>query len=308
MSVKGKKSKKKGSKGEKKNKLKPNVARPSDASIHQTLQRQEPITPHQPTVPAVRRRWRSWLKPDRALFYFIAGTALALFIAYYAARPAVSPSLSDQMVDVTNHAIPRISVTNTGAMTMRDVTVECLSNKAVFADKYTLELHRYVLMQEYAAATVNQGESFTAACPQAWFLYMNKTDGFFAFGEVSEEHSSLGIPFTFKYGPPTLLYSTGTPVFVRSDLVGYTNYPSTSLDGTLIIKYKFSLFGIRQERRVHLVGFRSAAVIVWKIAPESEAVIPDAPLSINSFKLTASVPDKGAAGVVYKAPAGPNDL
>jgi hypothetical protein len=184
-------------------------------------------------------------------------------------------------------------------MTIKHVTVECLGNKAIFADRFTLILNRYELSKEYSVPDMEPGESFTANCAEEWSLYMKSDEGFFAFGDVGPDvHApALAIGFYVKDGRPTLMYPSGPPSFVVSDLFGYLNHPVTAIDGTVIVRYRWPA-SWKQERRIHIIASRKKKVLEWRVAPKSEPTIPEAPIA-GGFTVTANGGRKGF-GAVYE--------
>lgn len=212
-------------------------------------------------------------------------TAAALPIAIYAMRPVLSvTSLPPPWFAGDYRA--RAVITNNG-MRIKDVVVQCVSNKAIADDKYTLELHKYFMVNEYSVNNVASGESFTADCEFAWHLLTKNTDGLFVLGDsamltANSEccvWNTLGIWFDLKHGYPL------REGYVNQAFVGYTRYPITGLDGSFIIKYKWPFSWFEQEKIIHMIARKTGNGVGWRVAPESEPVIKDAANQVVKIRL-----------------------
>jgi hypothetical protein len=185
----------------------------------------------------------------------------------------------------------RISITDNGAP-IRTVTVQCVTNKVVFAEKFTLELERYALIDEYSVSDVKPGESFTADCLFGWAMWMKSSGGFFALGGITPGIPTLGIGFYITNGIPSLMVTGGSPRAVTSDLVGLSNYRVTGIDGSLIVRYSWAWSWFRQEKTIHVIGATTNKGVEWRVGPKSEPIIRDGRMP-GGFKVTAKGPEKG---------------
>ncbi len=139
-------------------------------------------------------------------------------------------------------------------------------------------------------------------------MWMESSDGFFALGDVQPGVKTLAIGFYIKNNTPSLMSTGGRPQGVISDLVGYSNYPVTAIDGTLIVRYNWPFPWFQQQKIVHVIASnQGGAKLKWRIAPESEPVIPDvdpkllraAGIRTTGFKVIASGSKSGATGIVF---------
>ena len=96
-------------------------------------------------------------------------------IALYALRPVLSIT-SLEPSDLHGNNGTKASVTVSGSK-IRDVTVQCVTNKVIFDDTYTLAFSRFVLLDEYSVSDVGTGESFPADCNFAWELWRKQEIG-----------------------------------------------------------------------------------------------------------------------------------
>ncbi len=184
-------------------------------------------------------------------------------------------------------------------MSIRGVEAQCVTNKVVFADRFTLEFDKYVLQKKYSVPGVTSGESFVADCNFAWSMLMNAADGYFIFGGASPGFKSpgqqLGIPFRLKDGLPSpVAGSRGEAMAVDSDFAGYTAYPTTGIDASFLVFYAWPWSWVRQERIFHVIASQGGGreEIRWRSAPRSEPIIPDG-AQPNGFKVTAKGDGEG---------------
>ncbi len=274
----------------KKNKKdKPKPPNPNADSISARNGSAEPQINTLPTVQAQQVKqsernrlglWPAWLKGWK-LFVEVA-TFVALVLAFYALRPILTAVGLDNKEGSNSVSV---TVTDSG-MPISHVSAQCITNKVVFADKFTLELHRYLLVNQYSVPDVKSGESFNIECPMSWSMWMGKEDGFFAFGGVIPGVPTVGIGFFTNNGNPALMSPSGRVRLVTSDLVGYANYPVTAVDGTITVRYQWKFSWFPQEKLVHVVGSAYGdEKVMWRVAPESEPVAPDG--ALKGFRVKA---------------------
>jgi len=139
-----------------------------------------------------------------------------------------------------------------------------------------LAFTRFSKIDEYSVSDVNPGESFTADCNFAWSLWKKPTDGFFLMGAGIAREPQLGIPFIFRDGLPSPMPGVGVPAQVTSDFSGYSSSMITAIDGYFIVLYKWPLCWFQEKRTIHMIARRSDDTLKWRIAPDSEPIIPDA--------------------------------
>ena len=255
----------------------------------------------QPRRAAARGRsgqgfWPGWLKGWKLLVEI--GGLVGLLIAVYALRPVLSATLFDTNDGNTG---AQVSVTDNG-MSILGVSTQCITNKVIFSNRFTLELDNYALVNAYSVPHVRSGESFAVTCVFGWSMWMKSSDGFFALGDVQPGVQTLGIGFYVNNGVPALMRTGGAPQAVVSDLVGYSNYPVTAIDGSLLVRYHRPFSWFQQDKIIHVIACNQGGEkIRWRIAPESEPVIPDvdprllmaAGIKTTGFKVTARVRQMG---------------
>lgn len=236
----------------------------------------------QPPLPApqaqhVSRSWPRSLK-GWALFVEIC-TVLALLLSLYSIRPVLSANSIDTPEAVLSATV---AVTNTGS-TITHVDVRCIANKIVFANKFTLNFDHYSAIDEYSVPDVKSGESFSATCPVGWTMWMGARDGYFVWGDPRAGMRTLGIGFLRQAnGRFTLMHPDGPPqVVIPTSLNGYTRFPISWIDGSVIVTYKWLFSWTSQESRIHIIGHASEVAdnaghegnMKWHVAPTSEPVI-----------------------------------
>ena len=249
-------------------------------------------------VENVERSWTWWITGWR-LFVELA-TVFGLAIALYTLRPVLAVnSLAPSDLHGNNGSKASITVTGTG---IKDVTVQCVTNKVIFEGINTLALPRFTILDEYSVRDVAVGESFTADCNFAWSLWTKVEGGYFLMGEGTPGTPQLGIPFVLnKDGMPSLRPGAPFPAIVKPNLVGHFPSQVTSVDGYFIVLYRWPLSPFREKRTIHMIARRNSGGLQWRVAPSSEPIIADAP---GGFIVTASAePDKW--GVTMKR-TGPN--
>jgi hypothetical protein len=178
-------------------------------------------------------------------------------------------------------------------MKIKDVKVRCVTNKVIFENRDTLVLSRFTVIDEYSVSDVAPGESFTADCNFTWSLWTKPTDGFFLMGAGIPGvpgvpgTPQLGIPFLFKNGLPHLMPGAPLPAKFMPNFAGYSSSQVTAVDGYFIVLYTWPLRWLQQERIIHMIARRSDDILKWRVAPNSELIIPDA---TDGFIVTASGP------------------
>jgi hypothetical protein len=304
-----KKKKRKKKKHKRRNPLRAAGAAKAELS-HENMQEQpspdtqsiKPLPPEksQSRLPVenVTRSWIWWVTGWR-LFVELA-TVLGLAVALYALRPALTvTSLAPSDVHNNNGSKASITVTGTG---IKDVTVQCVTNKVIFEGRNTLALSRFAMVDEYSVRDVAAGESFAADCNFAWSLWTKAEGGFFLLGAGVPGVQNLGIAFLFKDGVPSLIPGAPFPAAIKSDLVGYSPSQVTAVDGYFIVLYRWPLSPFRERRVIHMIARRNSGGLQWRVAPSSEPVIADA---ADGFIVTASGTTPDQWGVTMKR-TGPN--
>jgi hypothetical protein len=176
---------------------------------------------------------------------------VGLPMALYALRPVLTPTVAASDLHGNSGAKASITVTGTG---IRNVTVQCVTNKVIFDDNFTLELNRYALIDEYNVSDVAVGESFSADCGFSWSIWVNGREGLFVFGELTPAVKVLGIPFRIKGDQLSPGVSGATPMGVTSVEVttpsfsGYRRDATTEVDGSFIVRYSACFAGLRKKK------------------------------------------------------------
>lgn len=241
------------------------------------------------------RRW--WLR-GRRIVPKIVGLAASL-IGIYTFRPVLSVASLATSHDSGLAANATITVTGSG---IRNVTVECVPNKATFDWKYTLELHNYFDVKEYSVRNVAAGESFVADCPLRASMLMGATDGYFFLGSVGPVSRMPGIRFSPLGGD--MRAEAGV---IEGPFWGYREIPATQFDGSIIVRYTPAVLPFRwasQARTIHLIAAGNGFELQWRVAPNSEPMIRDAPASHGGFKLIVSLRGDGYAFIGEPCGAG----
>jgi len=210
-------------------------------------------------------------------------TFLGLPAMLYTLSPVLSVG-SLQASDLHGNNGVKTSITVTG-MGIRDVSVQCATNKVIFENKNTLALPNFTLINEYAVGVVGRGESFTADCNFAWSLWTNSTDGIFLMGAGLEGKPQLAMPIFFRDGLPYPAPSPSIPSLMTPNLTGYSSAQVTAIDGEFIVLYKWPFCPFQQTRIIHLIAERNDSDLKWRPAPGSEPIIPNA---TGGYVFTAS--------------------
>ncbi len=171
----------------------------------------------------------------------------------------------------------KLLLTNSG-WEIRDVKVQCFTNKVIYKGIYGLAFDRFTRLTEYAVPDVKDGESFPADCYFAWSFWTKPTDGIFVYGRdvTASAGPYMGILVVFRNdGVPMLRPGTPVPAKMTADLTGYSYNQITAVDGSFVVEYRWPHTFWVQRRVIHVVARRSGDELKWRVAPESEPVIPD---------------------------------
>lgn len=239
------------------------------------------------------QRKRLWLKLKKFWPWWLQGKALLLeicafasvFLAIYALRPVLSFSSATPS---ERHGVygARVLVTHNG-WNIRDVSVECFTNKVLFGDKYSLAFDRFVLLDEYSVSNVKSGEPFPADCAFAWSFWTKPEDGIFIYGDASPGNLQMVIPIVFRGdGLPMLKPGSPLPAATKVDVAGYAYSQVTAVDGTFVIRYRWPYTPWFQQYIVHVAARRHNDELKWRVAPESEPIFVD-PSGPGSWIMTA---------------------
>lgn len=227
---------------------------------------------------------------------FLKGKALAIevvaivasIVTIYAIRPVLSVT-SVTSSDMHGQSAVKATIMDNG-IGISDVMVQCITNKVIFEERFTLDLSNYTKINEYSVPGMQSGESFTVECPFMWSMYATKVDGFFSFGDAIPGQKVLAIPFKVSNGIMSVPASGAGAIGVTPSLsvsTPGTKQTTTRADGTMVIRYKWSLCPwFSQEKRFHFITVPYSGGITWKEAPRSEPTISDARLP--GYKLKAS--------------------
>lgn len=204
------------------------------------------------------------------------GIALAIVFFLYQIRPVLTTSTLPPLI-ARERFNGRFSITNTGPTPISHVEVECRGNKALFARQHTFEMNGYVIIDEYAVPKVEPGESFVADCEQPWHLHADGGGGLLWLGaQMIPDPAPLIIDFTINQGKITLNHP-GKAMKGFCDLSGYTDYPLTGIDASLVVRYSIPFLPyVRYSKTIHLIAEDQGQGIEWRIAPSSEPILPDA--------------------------------
>jgi hypothetical protein len=105
-------------------------------------------------------------------------------------------------------------------------------------------------------------------------------EGIFIYGHEVPGNPVLGIPIVFRDdGLPMVRPGVPVPTKVVMGFTGYLNSQITAIDGAFVILYKWPLTPWVQRRVIHVVARRVGDDLKWRVAPESEPVIPDPDVS-----------------------------
>jgi hypothetical protein len=100
----------------------------------------------------------------------------------------------------------------------------------------------------------------------------------------------MGIPFDLPEGIPAAKSGVAIPSQVVSDFSGYWEVPTTSIDGSFIVSYKWPFCWRSENKTIHMIAKMAEAGVKWHVAPESEPVIPDA--RHNEWKVSVNTSGK----------------
>jgi hypothetical protein len=259
---------------------------PSDHNRPTEHLSEPPNTP----IPRLRAVLKHWLTGWRLVANFIP---VGILLTLYSLRPVLSVSspLPSDLHD-TNGA--KVSITNTG-MKIKNVKVQCVTNKVLFKNIHTLEMDRFVKINEYSVADVGTGESFTGDCGFIWSLWTKATDGFFIFGGGVSGVPQMAIPFLLNNGNASFLPGAPIPRIMKPDFAGYAYNQVTAADGSFIVSFTWPWSWLRHERIIHVIARQTSDGLKWRVAPSSEPVIRDANPGPDGLTFTAKGPrDKWA--------------
>ena len=218
-----------------------------------------------------------------------------LILALYALRPVLSvSSLDSSDLHATNGA--KVLITNSG-MRISNVKVQCVTNKVVFKDLHTLSFDRFAVINEYSVPDVGTGESFTGDCNFAWSMWTKPTEGFFLLGGGTASAPQLGITFLLNNGNASFPPGVASPAMIRPDFTGYAYNQVTAIDASFIVLYTWPVSLSRRTRIIHMIAQRANGDIKWRVAPESEPVIPGARPSPDGLTFSARGTTAGAWGI-----------
>jgi hypothetical protein len=244
-----------------------------DAPIHR------PVSTIARILPVWARGWKLGLE---------IGTLVGLVITFYALRPILSAT-SSVGTGIDGIYGVKITVAEAG-ISMKDVLVQCVSNKVIFDNRFTLQLNKFVSVDEYSVGDVSAGESFTVNCTFAWSMW-DKTDGqgMLILGRPTVGRPNLGMTFQYVNGVP--MATSRCPIAITvgfADAVRYKNHEITGVDGSFVIRYRWPLLPFHQTKIIHMIeSLGPENGIKWKVAPASEPVMPDAQ-RIDGWKMTAA--------------------
>jgi hypothetical protein len=224
---------------------------------------------------------------------------VGLLMAVYALHPVLAVT-SLLPSDLHGNGGVKASITLNG-MSIREVKVQCVTNKVIFEDKMTLAPPHFAVIDEYSVRDVARGESFTPDCNFAWSLWTGPTSGFFLIGAgvTGARFPQLGIPFLLKDGLPFFAPGARAPVAIRSDFSGFSSSQVTAIDGDFVVLYKWPLSPFEEKRAIHMIARRTdgAGDLKWRVAPDSEPTIPDA---VSGFIVNAGGDSSGKWAVTMR--------
>ena len=130
------------------------------------------------------RLWPTWLRGWKLVLE--VATILGVLIASYTLRPILSSSAVDMSPGDT---AVFVAMTNIGYSPIGSVSARCVTNKVIFDNQFTLELHKFYSWEAYSVNGLDSGESFLVMCPYTWSMLTSATDGFFAFGDTDPDRT-----------------------------------------------------------------------------------------------------------------------
>ncbi len=206
-----------------------------------------------------------------------------LLLAVYVYRPILQ-------VNSIGHPHPysdNVSLTLTSSgFPISNVSVECVTNKVIMANKFTLELHHIATLDQYDVPEVKTGESFNIECPLQWYVVEGGGLGYYIWGRPDLSPHHMVIPFRLTKDLPVAT-TNGRPMSVTfNDLSGYTVFPPTAVEGMITVRFNWKHTRFTQQRNFRVIGHPdNNGEFSWVSAPESQELIPDAP-DVNGIKLT----------------------
>lgn len=241
----------------------------------------------QPPPNRARRIWPAWARGWKLGVEISA--IVALFATYYALRPILSvTSFVGTGIDGTYGV--KATVTDTGTSPIKNVSVQCVTNKVIFENRFTLEFDKFISVDEYSVGDMKAGESFTANCTFAWSIWENSDrQGVLVLGYPTVMKPNVGITYRYENGTPVVTGKWPTAItFGFDDAIRYHNRRLTGVDGNFIVRYKWRFSPFRQTKTIHMIESPGPEDgIKWRVAPASESVIPDPPPHDDGWKMTA---------------------
>jgi hypothetical protein len=209
-------------------------------------------------------------------------------LGLFAVRPILSVTSFDGTGINNNYGV-KITVTETGSTPISDVVVQCVTNKIIFDNRVTVEFDKYMRLDEYSVGTVGAGESFTVNCTFGWSLWEKEDDAVLIAGFPTPGYQNLGIRLKYRNGTPSVAGFCPTVIsFDVADALSFKGRRITAVDGSFVIHYKWKSARIPQTRVIHMIESNGPEEgLRWRVAPESEPIILDAPLRPDGWKMTA---------------------
>lgn len=224
----------------------------------------------QKTESPLKRVLKALRRPKEMSLAAIA--VVAFLLAIYAVRPVFSvQSIGPRNPGAAN---PQLVVQLAG-MPITDVSVHCITQKVIMGNKYTLELRNYADLDRYDLQNLSTEEPFTVNCPLAWTLLMGTTGGFFVLGAPVPNRTLLGFGFRLGGDLPVAIDQGRPKAVTIHDLLAYTPYYATAIDGIVEIRYRWRYTPFRQTKRIRVLGDGLNHPFIWKVAPVSAPPIKD---------------------------------
>jgi hypothetical protein len=245
-----------------------------------------PLRAQPPPRTSLVNVWPAWAKGWKLLVEISA--IIALLLAYYTIRPILSVTNSvGTGIDGTYGV--KATVTETGTSPVKDVRVQCVTNKVIFDDKFTLEFEKFISVDEYSVGDMKAGESLTANCTFAWSMW-EKSDqqGVLVLGYPTLVKPNVGITYRYDRGAPVMTGNWPTAVtFPFGDAIRYQKHKLTAVDGSFVVRYRWWLSPFWQTKTIHMIESPGPEEgIRWRVAPASEPVIQDAPSQVDGWKMS----------------------
>jgi hypothetical protein len=209
-------------------------------------------------------------------------TLAALILGVYVMRPVLVASYAEPPSNSPFYYI-EVLVTNTGHVSINNVTVTCAGNKAVFSGKHTMVINGMITITVYKTPDLKPGESFIASCTLPWFFYMNEEMGLISFGDMALQKQKIpALSFAVRYGNPIPASVNFRPELI--DTTAFVSYPVTAMDAKFVVDY--DVFGFKRSKSIHMTGGKLGKFI-WHIQPSDLATIQD---GVGGIKITVGGP------------------